>query len=1179
MYNKYILFINKTNSKIMKRIMTILALMMFVVVGASAQGLESIQTFGQNDAPIIDAPMLKIDKDFHDAQFVNNPSKNAAPVQAKATEEGWKSLGDATFVDGLIYYSYKDVTATYNVEVQQSTTNANLYRFVEPYGAGHSKFSVLKGLATYTKGVYVEFDATDPNNVTIKKQKTGWSDSFGGDIYVQAKGGTFKGGELTFPEKAVQAVQGSDAWNCSLSASIESLKWSSWEPFTPGGTNYAKYTFKALTSGVQDSLQVFVRTSTADTNQKQIKIEKWGAGKLSDDGVDLIIEWNSKTDSCKVAVQSTGLFNTYYNKYICVMDYPTFYSKTSYTKAPSLYDSETGVFSLYLGYTLASYAGTGAGFGSGVETLSMYGVKNYKITDYHLGNTVEDTKTGTATQWFSVTSPDATKFRYTLATSSQIKSSADILAIAKSLTGDYANPDSLFATVPAIEDVYYFIVASYSDEGVIKSYASKYFYYSPSSNWKSIGYGTITDDILVDEYSSLGYVTTTVEIQESRKYPNVFRVKNPYGANYKWYSSNGFKREDTYLYINAQNANAVKLNYPLTYQDLGISLGGGEFCIYQLPATASASYYGKLDGDSITFPAKGIVYYEGNGSGYYGNKSGKFCVRLPQTIERKLWNITKYSAAAGKNATINLEAGQTYLLTNEAPAKLTNITINGNGATVVVGPAGQFTAMQGLTINNVNFDCTYGKLAPVALAATPDSSLSAKKNDFYGSQRTKAFYDTLGVYINECNFSNLQTSLFSANKAPWCLTNLKLDKVVAQFNYASGDPIINFYGNSEYEGAIKNLVISNSTLYNIQEKNNVYFIRFANASNGQATKAFPNDPKEYITFTNNTFVNMPSNANFGNNTQNNNGFVDDLKGNVFYNTYRISKYIQSNNDRTAFTAADNAICGVTNSIDASDLKNIATEDTLLCKGDAPFVVPTTSLDLSNVEAIKANFTPSRQSYAHNNRCGDPRWLDELFKKTYQYVHQDSVLYMVENDAMALAYLGNMNNDDIDNHFVNFQFQSAKSTTNPEFEKAESKYRQGVVVGTDAAKTIYVRIYADANATAYLYATPFTDAETSVLSVVLNDETGIEISGATGESVVAPVVLVEGYNELKITASADMSFYALKVKYNKTGSATGISEVETENTNSAAIYNLRGQKVSCMERGQVYIVNGHKFLAK
>lgn len=337
----------------------------------------------------------------------------------------------------------------------------------------------------------------------------------------------------------------------------------------------------------------------------------------------------------------------------------------------------------------------------------------------------------------------------------------------------------------------------------------------------------------------------------------------------------------------------------------------------------------------------------------------------------------------GDTAVVTLDGKVAYTFEQPVDAGLVNIIVNGNGAVVTLSDSVQIAGQQGIEINNVNFDCAANtKLAPIALSANPDSVLVGANypvaEGATNSLRSKAFYNEGAIVINGCNFSGIHTSWISANKREWNLKTLKIVNTIAQFDVATGiDSYINWTGNSNNEGSIKDIVIEGSTLYNIVENNDNRFLRLQNNSNSQAQKAWAEpqfDAKESWTMTNNTFVNMPSNKEFANNYPNKNNVTLDFKGNIFYNTWRLQKI--STSAVRNFTAADNAICGVTNPVDATDAANYATEDTLLCKGEKPFVVPTAALDLTNPD-LKANFTPYGLSYAAQNSFGDPRWAAEV----------------------------------------------------------------------------------------------------------------------------------------------------------------------------------------------------------
>ncbi|MDO4801202.1 MAG: DUF4957 domain-containing protein, partial [Prevotellaceae bacterium] len=332
--------------------------------------------------------------------------------------------------------------------------------------------------------------------------------------------------------------------------------------------------------------------------------------------------------------------------------------------------------------------------------------------------------------------------------------------------------------------------------------------------------------------------------------------------------------------------------------------------------------------------------------------------------------------AQGETAVVTLDATVAYDLKNPVDAGLVNLVVNGNGAIVKLGPTGQIAGMQGIEINNVNFDCDNNTIAPIALSANPDSVLVGSKFQEEGtSLRGGAFYNTGAIVINGCNFSGIHTSWISANKREWNLKTLKIVNTIAQFDVATGvDSYINWVGNSNNEGSIKDIIIEGSTLYNIVESNDNRFLRLQNNSNSQAQKAWAEpqfDAKESWVMTNNTFVNMPSNKEFANNYPNKNNVTFDFKGNIFYNTWRLQK-IASSAVRN-FTAADNAIIGITNPVDGTDASSYATIDSLLIIGEKPFVVPTTALDLTKEIDLKANFTPADDSYSGINGFGDPRW--------------------------------------------------------------------------------------------------------------------------------------------------------------------------------------------------------------
>ena len=319
---------------------------------------------------------------------------------------------------------------------------------------------------------------------------------------------------------------------------------------------------------------------------------------------------------------------------------------------------------------------------------------------------------------------------------------------------------------------------------------------------------------------------------------------------------------------------------------------------------------------------------------------------------------------AGETATIELtedvELGG--IVTNPG---LVNVVINGNGHKVTVAEGGQIVTQQALFIYDVNFDCANATVAPVAMAATPDESLYSDNEPWktlFDGANQKVYHDTLDVILVGCNFSDLKAPLFSDGGAKWALGSFVVDDCNVQFNgKIAGGTYIQFDkgGNS-----IKNIDIKNSTMYNVVEDNDIYFLRYSNSSNAQPQKVWGTDATAEWNMTNNTFVNLASNKNFANNYPSKNNVTLTWKGNIFYNVWRLQKAV--GNCVANFTAADNVIKGVTNEVDASDKSKYATEDTLLVFNAAE------TLDLDNVN-LAPYFTPGMETLAGQNMMGDPDW--------------------------------------------------------------------------------------------------------------------------------------------------------------------------------------------------------------
>lgn len=132
-------------------------------------------------------------------------------------------------------------------------------------------------------------------------------------------------------------------------------EWGEWEDFAPFGFNTGTWTFTVMSSkpSPYSGYQALVRTDKNNADNKQIKITNWGEGWFGE-GVEIIMNWNAKTNTCYIDKQFTGYNHSTYGKvYVSSVE-------------DGSYDPETGTFSNMLTYTVSA-----GSFGSGIETYVM----------------------------------------------------------------------------------------------------------------------------------------------------------------------------------------------------------------------------------------------------------------------------------------------------------------------------------------------------------------------------------------------------------------------------------------------------------------------------------------------------------------------------------------------------------------------------------------------------------------------------------------------------------------------------------------------------------------------------------------------------------------------------------------------------------------------------------------
>ena len=364
-------------------------------------------------------------------------------------------------------------------------------------------------------------------------------------------------------------------------------------------------------------------------------------------------------------------------------------------------------------------------------------------------------------------------------------------------------------------------------------------------------------------------------------------------------------------------------------------------------------------------------------------------------------------ASSDEYCSVFLDHTKEYVLDSNVDLGLQKAVIWGCGAKVTVKGEGQLSTQTYLQVRSVNFLCAEATKAIIALSATPDESL--KINDetsaikFEGANQ-KVYWIDNQVSVILCNFVDLGQSLIYANKQPYALANLKIDQCVVQLRGSSIDPVINWVGSST--GAIKNIVLSNNTIYNVSQDNTTsWMIRYGNASNAQPQKVWGTDAFSRFQMYNNTIC-FPGKA-LANNFPNKNNVYLTWKKNIFINTPYLQK--TASNAVREFTNADNVLYATEGfTIDNTDKEKYGTVE------DLAIVPPTESLNIDNIFTLKNVFAPKFETIATNSQYGDPRWVTpfkDVIAKTPGYGYE-VVLGPDMLDLTNLTLVGNCSEADL-----------------------------------------------------------------------------------------------------------------------------------------------------------------------
>lgn len=244
-----------------------------------------------------------------------------------------------------------------------------------------------------------------------------------------------------------------------------------------------------------------------------------------------------------------------------------------------------------------------------------------------------------------------------------------------------------------------------------------------------------------------------------------------------------------------------------------------------------------------------------------------------------------------------LEGGATYELDGLLDFGLNKVTFRGdkiNWPTIKVGEKGGLVTQAGLKIKFLNFDCTEMKTSGLVMySETPDASLSAET--LYGATKKDVFVVKDLTLLQDINVKNLSMPLVSASKMNWAATNLVIRNCIIQLNKESGNESLLYFEDGPADtwgGCVKEMTVTNSTFINIKvNEGNARFIR---TGNGQPAQVFGNGATFNHTISNCTFVQVFAKKEFANNIPNRADVYLNVDHNIFYDSWRINKYLQGN---------------------------------------------------------------------------------------------------------------------------------------------------------------------------------------------------------------------------------------------------------------------------------------------
>ncbi len=296
----------------------------------------------------------------------------ATPIVVAQDEQGNKSLTGALYgEDGNIYalnLTYEK-PATKEITLVADTLNFNTSRLTTGYYTvdGYNTDSTYAFFFYFiSKGITGDF--TEENLYAYqtwvdekngKKTVVSYQNLSAANIQVSLVNDT-----LHYVGTITLATNGGQEANFTLNLSTPFTQtWGEWADFAPFGVNTGKYAFNSFFSATQYQTKIPVQERKDNTGLKQYKLEGWGAGLFTANGVTLIINRDANNKLTVPAV-NTGASTSGFAVWT-----GDAYTLTGGQVPQGTYDPETGIFSMQMISFLPDY--DFYNWGAEEETLTM----------------------------------------------------------------------------------------------------------------------------------------------------------------------------------------------------------------------------------------------------------------------------------------------------------------------------------------------------------------------------------------------------------------------------------------------------------------------------------------------------------------------------------------------------------------------------------------------------------------------------------------------------------------------------------------------------------------------------------------------------------------------------------------------------------------------------------------